>query len=207
MAVRGGNSLRGMGLDHPTRRHIYQHLLRLPGDHFRSIARSLGLALGTTTHHLEVLVRDGFVGLEKTNGRCRYYAKGSAAPPDRNQLFMKHWSYRDLRLRVLFVVIRNPGARVTGIAKRVGISRQLAAYHLARLEDAFLVRRDGGQVRATADAMQLVSSLAGSNSAAPRSGAPARGGPGDARSRARVTRKSKGTAGHRGTPVGSGLRK
>ena len=29
------------GLKHPVRRRIYDHLIRLPGDHFRSVARSL----------------------------------------------------------------------------------------------------------------------------------------------------------------------
>src|SRR5438093_7323474 len=40
------------GLKHPVRRQIYDHLRLLPGDHFRSVARSLRLAVvrrGTTS--------------------------------------------------------------------------------------------------------------------------------------------------------------
>jgi len=138
----------GSGLEHPRRRHIYQHLLRLPGDHFRSIARSLSLALGTTTHHLEVLLRKGLVSVEKSNGRARYYPKGSDAETERNLLFMKHWSYRDLRFHVLFVVSRHSAIRAIEVARQLRISRQLASYHLARLEDLGLVRREGDGYRA-----------------------------------------------------------
>jgi len=144
MAHRGAN----LGLDHPTRRHIYDHLLRLPGDHFRSIARSLGLAVGTATHHLEVLMREGLLGLERSNGRARYYPRGSDAETDRNRLFMRHWNYRDLRLRILYALARRPGARVSEVARELGVSRQLVSYHLARLGELDLVRREGDGYRA-----------------------------------------------------------
>src|SRR2546422_655458 len=36
-----------VGLKHPVRRQIYDHLRLLPGDHFRSVARSLRLAVGS----------------------------------------------------------------------------------------------------------------------------------------------------------------
>ena len=49
------------GLNHPVRRRIYDHLRRLPGDHFRSVARSLDLAVGTARYHLDALLRDGLV--------------------------------------------------------------------------------------------------------------------------------------------------
>src|SRR5438876_184486 len=45
----GGSFLIGLGLlaglKHPVRRQIYDHLRLLPGDHFRSVARSLRLAV------------------------------------------------------------------------------------------------------------------------------------------------------------------
>src|SRR6059036_3053830 len=43
------------GLKHPVRRQIYDHLRLLPGDHFRSVARSLRLAVGTSRYHLNAL--------------------------------------------------------------------------------------------------------------------------------------------------------
>ncbi len=139
---------RAAGLDHPTRVRIYNHLLVLPGDHFRSIVRSLRIGVGEGRHHLSVMLRTGLVREDKTNGRCRYYAEGGPPVRDRNELFAKHWNYRDLRLRVFFTVRDLGEARPSTVAKALNISRQLAAYHLANLEDLGLVAREGRQYRA-----------------------------------------------------------
>ncbi len=139
---------RASGLDHPTRIRIYNHLLVLPGDHFRSIVRSLRIGMGEGRHHLNVLLRSGLVREDKTNGRCRYYPEGQGLGSDRNDLFAKHWEYRDLRVRVLFAVRSSGAAKPSAVAQSLGISRQLAAYHLASLEELGLVQRDGRFYRA-----------------------------------------------------------
>ncbi len=140
---------RVVGLDHPTRVRIYNHLLVLPGDHFRSIVRSLRIGVGEGRHHLSMMLRSGLVREDKTNGRCRYYAAGQGPVTDRNELFAKHWKYRDIRVRVLFAVRSMGEARAAAVAKSLGVSRQLAAYHLANLEELGLVKRSGGVYRAT----------------------------------------------------------
>ncbi len=140
---------RAAGLDHPTRVRIYNHLLVLPGDHFRSIVRNLRIGVGEGRHHLNVMLRNGLVREDKANGRCRYYAEGQGPVTDRNELFAKHWGYRDLRLRVLFAVRELGNAKPSTVAKSLGISRQLAAYHLANLEELGLVSRDGRHYRAS----------------------------------------------------------
>lgn len=141
--------LRATGLDHPTRVRIYNHLLVLPGDHFRSIVRSLRIGVGEGRHHLNVMLRAGVVREDKSNGRCRYYAEGLGPLKDRNELFAKHWTYRDLRLRVLFAVRNLGDPKPSTVAKALGISRQLAAYHLANLAELGLVKRDGRHYRAS----------------------------------------------------------
>lgn len=133
------------GLSHPVRRRIYDHLGRLPGDHFRSVARSLDLAVGTARYHLDALLRDGVVYKEDTNGRARYYVTGGEA--DVNRLYARHWEFRDVRLRVLGTVRRLEKAQPATIARVLGISRQLASYHLARLQKAGRVRREGSMFR------------------------------------------------------------
>ncbi|HLQ42734.1 MAG TPA: MarR family transcriptional regulator [Thermoplasmata archaeon] len=132
-------------LDHPTRRLIYRHLLLLPGDHFRAIVRSLRLGHGTASHHLDMLVRSGLLVSERTNGRRRYYAKGDESESERNQLYTKHWNYRDLRLRILFALDRTPKARPGELARLLGISRQLVAYHLSRLVELGMIKRENGR--------------------------------------------------------------
>lgn len=136
--------------DHPVRRRIYQHLVRLPGDHFCSVARSLRLDRGTARHHLEVLIRRGLLFRDERDGRTRFYPVGDGSQKERNRLYMSHWRYRDLRLRVLLAVGRMGQAWPSTVARSLGISRQLAAYHLARLEELGLLRRrDGGYAKQT----------------------------------------------------------
>ena len=134
-------------LEHPTRSRIYNYLLTLPGDHFRSIVHHLGLSQGTATHHLGVLVKNGLVGVERRHGRVRYYPRGVGSKTDWNALYAKHWEYRDLRLRVLMAMRSLGAAKASAIAKSLGISRQLASYHLDRLEELGLVRRENGHFR------------------------------------------------------------
>jgi predicted transcriptional regulator len=134
---------------HPTRERIYGHLVRLPGDHFRSIVRSLHLALGTASHHLEMLVRDGLVTEERHAGRVRYYPRGDDSHVDRNRLYMRHWNFRDLRVRVLLTVAGTPALRPVDVAHRLRVSRQLASYHLVQLRRLGLVVREGGRYSPT----------------------------------------------------------
>jgi predicted transcriptional regulator len=129
------------GLSHPVRRRIYDHLRRLPGDHFRSVARSLDLAVGTARYHLDALLRDGLVYKEDTNGRARYYLTGGEA--DVNLLYARHWEFRDVRLRIVTTLRRLEKAQPATIARVLGISRQLVSYHLSRLEKTGGVRREG----------------------------------------------------------------
>ena len=130
-------------LENATRRSIYEHLLKLPGDHFRSIARSLSLGVGTVHHHLRVLVGVGLVSSQEGNGRSHYYAEGDASQSERNRLTIDQVNGSDIRWKVLFALKESVAAGPTAIARRLGISRQLAAYHLRRLEASGYVRRHG----------------------------------------------------------------
>ena len=90
----------------------------------------------------DVLVQDGLIRTEKGNGRRRYYAIGQRSEPQRNHLYERHWEFRDLRMRVLLVMRRLPEATPTSIARTLGISRHRAAYHLHRLSEIGLARRE-----------------------------------------------------------------
>ena len=152
-SIAGGEWSRPIGarqrLEQATRRRLYQHLLLLPGDHFRSIARSLDIGVGTARHHLRILVRDGFVYERKADGRSRYYVVGDSEQLAKNDLFGKHWGFRDLRLRIWNALNRSGESTATRIASVLGITRQLAAYHLGRLEKKGLVSSQNRRYRVT----------------------------------------------------------
>jgi predicted transcriptional regulator len=132
-----------VGLEHPIRRRIYDHLSRLPGDHLRSVARSLRLAVGTARYHIDALLRDGLIYKRQSNGRSRYYVAGGAA--EVNRLYARHWEYRDVRLRIVDALRRLEAAPPASIAKVLGVSRQLVSYHLGVLEKSGIVRREGAE--------------------------------------------------------------
>ena len=136
------------GLEHPARKRIYNHLTRLPGDHFRSIVRSLRLGHGAAHYHLDVLVSRGFLLRETTEGRSRYYPNAQGSESERNRLYRRHWKFRVLRARVLRVLGRLRQASAATVARELKISRQLASYHLSELSKRGEVLRDNGRFRA-----------------------------------------------------------
>lgn len=134
-------------LDHPTRLRILRHLRMLPGDHFRSIVRHLDLSVGETRHHLHVLHRHGLVRELKGGGRSRYYPRDAESDAGRNELYERHWAYRDLRMRVHRRVCDLGTTSAKEVADGLGISRQLAWYHLQRLVASGHLHRDGSRYR------------------------------------------------------------
>jgi len=115
-----------VGLKHPIRRRIYDHLVRLPGDHFRSVARSLNLAVGPPA--ITWSTRPRWPRLQTRHERSgRYYITGGEA--EVNRLYARHWEYRDVRLRIYGALRHVEKAQPATIAKALGISRQLGRYH------------------------------------------------------------------------------
>jgi predicted transcriptional regulator len=135
-------------LEQPTRRRIFEHLRLLPGDHFRSIVRALHLSLGAARHHLGVLAKRGLVRSEKIGGKLRFFAVARDSAPPLNDTYKQYWKYRDLRMRVWSAVLRLPEARPSTVAASLGVSRQLASYHLCRLAELGLVVKSHGRYRA-----------------------------------------------------------
>lgn len=129
--------------EHPTRARILSHLETVPGDSFRSIARSVEVSVGEARHHINVLMRRGRVREQKTSGRCRYYLNGTAAV-DRNEAFEAFWTLRECRQRVLRFVQDRGEVTPSCVAAALGISRQLASYHLRQLAASGQVRRGRG---------------------------------------------------------------
>jgi predicted ArsR family transcriptional regulator len=119
------------------------------GDHFRSIARSLGLSIGTTRHHLAVLSKAGLVRGEYIGPRCRYFALTTGSGSGSNEQGRRYWQTHDLRARVWSAVQTLPNPSPSTVASLLGVSRQLAAYHLGHLAELGIVESIDGQYRAS----------------------------------------------------------
>lgn len=118
---------------HPCRRAILSHLSGEPGDHLRSIARDLALPLGSVRFHLAMLEKCGLVRAESRGGKARYFRTGPGSSAESNELFSRYWDLRDVRSRVEAAAARLASRDISRVAASVGISRQLASYHLRRL--------------------------------------------------------------------------
>ncbi|HYS72413.1 MAG TPA: winged helix-turn-helix transcriptional regulator [Thermoplasmata archaeon] len=142
--VFGFSALAAVAQDHPSRARILDYLRTVPGDHFRSIARGVQLSLGETRHHLNMLLRRGHIRENKDEGRSRYYVKDC---PERNERATQYWAARNLRVRVLNEVHAGRAIRPSEVAASLGISRQLAWYHLRRLEQSGRLPPGGSRSR------------------------------------------------------------
>ena len=137
----GGAPVAAVG--HPTRASILLHLERVPGNHFNGIVQSIGKSVGEVRHHLNVLKREQWVREVRQGQRRRYYAVRTTSEA-RNKVFETLWSDQDNRLRVLHVVLKRGALGPTQVAGEIGISRQLAAYHLMRHAGSGEIHREQG---------------------------------------------------------------
>jgi len=111
-------------LDQFTRGQIYGYI---------DIKRNLQLNNGTLTHHLSVLERDGLVRSKNVGTRKLFFAKGARVPEDGGGM-------HEVQQQILKHLQESGGLAVSDVAGVIGISRQLAIYHLRDLSRRGLVR-------------------------------------------------------------------
>ncbi|HLF92040.1 MAG TPA: winged helix-turn-helix transcriptional regulator [Planctomycetota bacterium] len=113
-------------LDHGTRERIYETIRRTPGVHYGGLRRHLELAAGTLTHHLFMLEREELVRSQRDGFRKRFYPRGRA-----------DWGPAPLTAierSIVDLVHEEPGILQGEVASHLGISKQVASYHLRKLE-------------------------------------------------------------------------
>ncbi len=115
---------------HPARRQALDLISASPGATVQDVRRALGLAWGTTVHHLRRLERAGLVAVRREGGSKRHYPLGQAPPRDA----------LPAAGRALAALVRDaPGLPQNELARRAGLLAPAACKHLARLEAAGLV--------------------------------------------------------------------
>lgn len=130
-------------LDNFTRGQIYGHILTNPGSHYTRIKGQLRLSNGATAYHLRTLERERYIRSVRSGPLLRFF-------PTSMELSV----FADTVEERLFVaVLENPDCSQKEVAKRCGIDRALAGYHLRRLRwgGVLLARRDGSRHRYRVD--------------------------------------------------------
>jgi len=129
-----------------TRGMIRGYVLVHPGDSYTDIKRNLGLGNGTLTYHLTILEREGIVRSQVRGSRKLFFPREARLPEDGGGL-------HEVQLRMLRAVQAIPGLAVTDLAGALGITSQLALYHLRDLAAKGRIRfeRRGLRLRCYAD--------------------------------------------------------
>lgn len=126
------------------RRRIVDHVAEHPGVHLRQVARDLGLALGTTEHHLHLLVRHGLLDVGQAQGQSCYFTPGTPQEARLLWVVLRQAPQR----QVLRLLAADPDLSMTELGQRLGLSKAAVAYHLQRLEAwGFLERLRVGRQR------------------------------------------------------------
>jgi len=121
-----------------TRHRVAERISDTPGIHFNELVRALDLAPGQVQYHLKRLRSAGVVTEQRLYGRTHYY------PPTYDE-----WERRALALLaretaadVVAVVLDEGRATPTEVAETVGIARSTLEWHLDRLVEQDLVRKE-----------------------------------------------------------------
>ncbi|HKZ63990.1 MAG TPA: PKD domain-containing protein [Thermoplasmata archaeon] len=120
-------------LDNFTRGEIYGFIRSSPGESYSDIKRNLGLPTGELTYHLAVLERMGLVRSVPDRARKLFYP--ADVPVPRNGGDLRAW-----QIRIVGILKGDPGIDVSDLAGLLGVSRQVALYHLRKLASADHVR-------------------------------------------------------------------
>ncbi|HYS70928.1 MAG TPA: winged helix-turn-helix transcriptional regulator, partial [Thermoplasmata archaeon] len=116
-----------------TRGMIRGYLVANPGDTFTDIMRNLRLSSGTATWHLRKLELAGVVRSRADGTRRRYYPADVPLPQENGR------ELPEIEQRLIQRVAKDPGLSIRLIAEELGISSQLALYHLRKLREKGLL--------------------------------------------------------------------
>lgn len=122
------------------RARLLEMLRERPGLTASDAARALRVDPSTALYHLRLLARDGLVVVEDRH----YFAHGATDADERMRVVaLQHAA------PILDALRAQPGATKTGLADALAIARPTLSLHVARLEQAGLVRtvREGRSVR------------------------------------------------------------
>ena len=115
---------RSQVLANEVRAGVHARIRERPGERFEALRRDLGLGSGTLSYHLRVLQREGYVSVRREWTSRRFYPSGAAPPAE--PLLADAAILRALRAAP-------SGLTPLELARALGISRQLARYHLMAL--------------------------------------------------------------------------
>ena len=112
-----------------------------PGDCYMDIKRNLDLNDGVVTYHLARLEKEGLIRSAIHGARRRYYPAEMRVPLENGG------ELHEIQQRILRFVGEAPGVPVAVLAEQLGVSNQLALYHLRKLSQGQRVELERAGLR------------------------------------------------------------
>ncbi len=141
--------------DSENRTRIYDYIKKNPGAHLRMITRELGVGMGATQHHLDILEKSGKVRSKRINIYRHYYAVEILEAEHGILAFLRQETAMD----ILTYLMEHPRSTQSDIINFKGFSAPTISWHMSRLEAAGLVNsiKEGRTVRYVIVDMQSIS--------------------------------------------------
>jgi DNA-binding MarR family transcriptional regulator len=122
-------------LDQPIRYKIHGYLIGKPGAHFGSIKQDLHIPNGQLVYHLKKLMKADLIYSREDGIKKRFYPKDVPKIAADQQ-------YKGTEEMILEFLGNNSGANQKEIASSLGVSRQVVGYHLNKMEEKGVVRKE-----------------------------------------------------------------
>lgn len=120
-------------LENPARQRALDHLQQFPGTHFRDLQRAMGWGWGTLHYHLAVLRKANLIVIERAGKHALAYPRAMVIGGPELRLTLRGQASR------VYDALDQDGATQSELVEQLGLSRQLVAHHLARLEEDHLL--------------------------------------------------------------------
>ncbi|AIY90962.1 winged helix-turn-helix transcriptional regulator [Geoglobus acetivorans] len=133
-------------LENRNRKRILEFVIKNPGVSLRDLERHLKMNRSTLRHHIEALEREGTVITIKAGKERLAFPLEYLIFNGRN-LDRKIVLRSDARKKILDVLSRNGGMRMSELANALEMSYKTLHYHVAVLQRAGLVEFDGQTVK------------------------------------------------------------
>jgi Uncharacterized protein conserved in archaea len=120
------------------RDRIERRLAADPGLHFRGVARACDLATGQAQYHLRTLRRADRLVTERVDGRLHYFPPEYDAAERRRIAVLR----RETAAAIVAQLLADGPTAPADVAAALDCARSTVAWHVDRLVDADLVRKD-----------------------------------------------------------------
>jgi uncharacterized membrane protein len=124
-------------LDNFTRGRIYGYVEANPGEHYNAIKKALALPNGSLAHHLDMLIREGYVRFEADGNYKRFYPSRMRLPADGSLQASRPTRIQEI---ILNAVREEPGISQREISRVLNLSPSTINYHIRVMATNGLLR-------------------------------------------------------------------